>query len=289
MPEISVILPSIRLEEVLQRIKEFSITNQDSDYEIIVVSPFPVKGDKVVHIAEEPLGCIHAHNTAYKNSSGKYIAYWGDRASPTTNCLSNMLNFVKSNTDPFIGSFRFKDSRGGRERRQWTVYGKLYAAFGCASRNTINIIGGYFDPIFKAYWVDPDMCLRTWEHGGKVEICPNAWLEVNTFADQIAINNWGKYFDADKEAFFNRWHDKLGKGIRRDFHSVNKPLIITQRIDSFPLFMRPALTRLYSTKMEHPHPLKELQGKLYSWLAYIPYLRKIKRSLAKRLLHKRIQ
>ena len=53
MPEVSIILPSLRPEAVLQRIKEFSITNKDVDYEIVVVSPFTIKQDRVVHIYEE--------------------------------------------------------------------------------------------------------------------------------------------------------------------------------------------------------------------------------------------
>jgi hypothetical protein len=54
-----------------------------------------------------------------------------------------MLNFVKSNADPFIGSFRMKNSQGGGERTQGGIYGKLFAPFGSASKNTINIVGGY--------------------------------------------------------------------------------------------------------------------------------------------------
>ncbi len=172
MPEVSIILPSLRPEAVLQRIKEFSITNKDVDYEIVVVSPFTIKQDRVVHIYEEKqLGTVHAHNIAYKNSSGEYVVWWADYTSPTTNCLSNMLSFIKGRKEPFIGSFSVKDGRG-RKIPRLGVYGKLYACFGCASKNTINLIGGYFDSVYKCYWADPDMCLRAWQNGGKVKVCP---------------------------------------------------------------------------------------------------------------------
>jgi len=270
MAEISIILPSLRPEMVLKRINEFSVTNPGADYEIVVVSPFAVKGDRVVHIEEEPMGCVHAHNTAYKNSSGKYIAYWGDRATPTANCLSEMLNFIKSNTDPFIGSFRLKDDKRGRERTQWAIYGKLFAAFGCASRKTIEIAGGYFDPIFKAWWVDPDLCLRAWERGGKVKICPNAWITIDISSDKIAGDNWSKYFLKDQETFFNRWHNKLGRGIKKDHDTVFIPFGKAQVIGFLPSFIRPALFNQYGF-------WKKLPSVLYSWTASIPYLKKIKR------------
>jgi GT2 family glycosyltransferase len=224
MPEISIILPSLRKRVVLRRIKEFRRTNDDSDYEIIVVSPFRIDGVRVVHIQEEkPLGTIHAHNVAFKSSSGRYIVWWADDSSPTKNCLSDMLNFIRSKKEPFVGSFRVKDRRG-HELVQWSVFGKLYACFGCASRNTINLIGGYFDTVYSSYWADPDMCLRTWEKGGRVEVCPNAWVVTETFSDKVSTINARKYYDKDKETFFNRWYNTLGEGIEKTFNAVNKPV-----------------------------------------------------------------
>lgn len=265
MPEVSIILPSLRPTAVLQRIKEFSITNRDSDYEIVVVSPFTIKEDRVVHIyEEEQLGSTFANNTAYENSSGEYIVWWADDVYPTTNCLSNMLRFVKSKRDPFIGSFRLR--RGGREKSQWIVYGKLYACLGCASRNTLKLIGGFFDPIFKHYWVDPDMCLRTWEKGGRVEICPDAWVEDENIIDEVRENSWNKYFATDTQTFLNRWHDTLGRGIEKDWRNwriINKTLLAPAWYyhisDFLPSFMRPASIRLYRA--------------LRSKLSFIPYLR----------------
>lgn len=246
MPEISIILPSLRPELVLQRIKEFYKTNRDSDYEIIVVSPFKVRGDRVVHIYERELaGTIHAHNVAYENSSGRYIVPWADDTSPTTGCLSNMLRFVKSRKEPFIGAFRIKDRRGG-ELSHWAVYGKLYAGFACFSKKTVELAGGYYDPVYKGYWADPDMCLRNWERGGKVEVYPNAWVVTENLVDGVVTNNLSKYFDKDAETFFNRWHGRLGKGMERTFEAVNKPIGDGQAAPNPPL---PAFLSNLSNRM----------------------------------------
>lgn len=244
MPEISIILPSLRPEAVLKRIEESAITNGNLDCEIIVLSPFVIKQDRVVHIYEkEPLGNVLAHHIAYENFSGKYIVYWSDDVYPTANCLANMLRFVKSKREPFIGSFRLR--RGGFEKSQWTVYGKLYACLDYLSRNTINLIGGYFEPVYKAHWADPDMCLRVWEKGGRVEVCPEAWVEVYHIVDQVRERSWEKFFAKDKETFFNRWHDKLGRGVARDWRLINRPLYIPpwyyQLVKLSPSFIHAAL------------------------------------------------
>jgi glycosyltransferase involved in cell wall biosynthesis len=228
MPEVSIILPSLRLDAALRTIKEFSVTNGNIDYEILVVSPFPVKEDRVVHIYEgKALGTIRAHNVAYENSSGKYILPWADDHYPTVNCISNMLSFVKSNVGPFIGSFRSKVQ--GKEVNRYGVYNRPYACFGCFSKQTVNLVGGYYDIVYNSYWSDPDMALRTWEKGGKVKVCPNAWIISRNIGDQVEVNNWNNYFEKDKETFLNRWHHKLGNGIARELVNkewtlINKPL-----------------------------------------------------------------
>ena len=263
MPEISITLPSLRPETALQRVREFSATNGDSDYELIIVSPFAIEGDKVVHIQEkEPKGTAFANDMAYQNSSADHIVWWADDLVPTVNCLANIVNFVKSKKDPFIASFRMKD-RFGKEKPQWTIYGKLLAGFGCASRNTLDLIGGYFDTAYRSYWQDPDMCLRAWTRGGKVEVCQNAWVVMEHIFDKLRENNWDKYQLEDTKTFLDRWHNTLGKGIerdrvQRDWTVISKPV--------------------YSTA-------EKIRLRLIFWLASIPYLRKIKRSLGKRFFH----
>lgn len=231
MPEVSILLPSLRHTCVLKRIEEFDQMNSGVDYEIIIVSPFIVEGNKVVHIAEsEPKGNVYAQNLAYKNSSGKYIVNWTDDISPTPNCLAEMLNFVKDKPDPFIGVFGQK-LVNGEELPQWSIYGKLQACWGCASRTTIEMIGGYLYPAFKSFWSDPDLSLRVWEKGGTVKVCPKAWLIIAESQDveNVTSRNASMYWEKDTETFFNRWHEKLGKGMPKDTSVINQALPLSWR------------------------------------------------------------
>jgi len=225
MPLISIIMPSLRPQKCLQRIEEFAETNPDVDYEMIVVSPFLVQKEKVVHIHETTRqGCLYAHRIAYLNSSGEYVVWWADDASPTTNCLSIMMDFIRHRNAPFIGSFRIKNTEQKELDTVWTVYGKLYACYGCSSKESLELVGGYFDPIFKNNWADPDLSLRVWEYGGRVELCPDSWIVVNSINDEVYSENLNNYFDADTETFLNRWHNKLGQGIEKTWQLINKPV-----------------------------------------------------------------
>lgn len=265
MPEVSTILPSLRPDAVKQRIEEFAATNGNVDYEIIVVSPFILKEDRVVHIYEEkPLGTIHAHNIAYGRSSGEYIIPWSDDAVPTPKCISNMLSFVRRHKDPSVAAFRLKD-REEKELALWCVYGKLVAAWGCVSKKTIQLIGGYYDTAYKGYWADPDMCLRAWSKRVKVKVCPDAWLVMDNIVDSVRTDNWNKYFAQDTETFLNRWHHKLGKGITRDDVERDWTIIVKG---------------WYSTR-------QKLRRVLRYWLGLILHPKRIIRYLLGLILHPR--
>jgi len=226
---ISVIMPSLRPDAALCRVREFEATNKDTDYEITIVSPFKIDGEKVNWVYEEKAsGLTHAHNVAYQSSTGEYVVWWADDCSPTPNCLAKMLNFVESQTGLFIGAYKLNDGYW-LEPPLYAVYAKLYANFGCASRKTIEGIGGYLDTIYKGFWADVDMSLRTWEAGGRVEVCPNTWVDLTNSQEEISQENKEENFDNDLETFLKRWHHKLGNGVdisavRKNFYIINRPL-----------------------------------------------------------------
>jgi len=223
MPELSILLPSLRRDAARQRIEEFAQTNGDTDYEIVLVSPFDdLRGDRVVNVPEpEACGSVAGTITAYEHSSAPYLAYWSDDVSPTPRCLTRMLDFVKGKPAPFIGSFRVRDL-AGREFPHRTVYGRLYADWGCLSRESIDEAGGFFDAGYRVYWADPDLSLRTWLNNGCVGICPDEWIERNDIADPLKESNRTCHFLQDAEVFLDRWHAQMGDGLKRAWYEVNK-------------------------------------------------------------------
>lgn len=235
----------MRPQAVMERIKEFSLTNSDTDYEIIVVSPFGLNNDikKVTQLHEEKSsGTVSPTNRAYRHSSAPFVAFWADDVSPAPRCLSHMLRFARSHDDPFMGAFRFRDEHG-KEREPWSVYDRLYAFWGCLSKKTVGKVGGLFDPIFKSFWADPDLSLRIWTRGGKVEICPDAWVVMKNINDRTKNHNLDSYFESDTETFFNRWHDAMGGGKKRVWTAVNKPICSPARRFWIGLYARLSTNR----------------------------------------------
>jgi GT2 family glycosyltransferase len=225
MKEISILLPSLRPELIKQRIEEFAQTNPNVDYEIIVVSPFRIEDKNVKWIKDDGFpnnGSVMATQLAYYHSNSNYVMYFSDKVIPTKNCLTAMLNYVKLNVEPFIGAFKMIRSNG-KEIGAFKCYNKLYACYGCMSKKTVELIGGFWDTNFYHSWADIDISLRCWEAGGKVEVCQNAIVKPIPLKDKVYKDHRSKTWDKDVEYFLNKWHYKLGKGFERRAECVNNP------------------------------------------------------------------
>jgi len=222
MKEISILLPSLRPEMVKRRIEEFAQTNPNVDYEIIVVSPFKVEGKNVKWIEDRKLGSVFATNLAYYYSNSNYLMYYSDKVIPTKNCLTAMLNYVKLNVEPFIGAFKMVRPNG-QEIGAFKCYNKLYACYGCMSKKTVRLIGGFFDIYFLHSWADIDISLRCWEAGGKVEVCQNAIVKPIPLKDKVYKDHRNQTWNKDVEYFLSKWHNKLGEGFERKAEYINNP------------------------------------------------------------------
>ena len=226
MKEISILLPSLRPEAVARSIREFSETNSNVDYEIVVVSPFQVSGINTVWIKEEaPRGSVLATQIALRHASADYVMYFSDDVSPEPNCLRNMLDFLKYKKVPFIGAFKML-TPNGREIGPFGCYDKLYACYGCMSKDTIERLGSMFSIEYEYSWCDIDLSLRCWIVDGKVEICPNAFVVPRQINDEVYQNHRNLYWQQDVDTFLNKWHPILGKGYEKNPDKVNRRLTL---------------------------------------------------------------
>lgn len=222
--ELSILLPSLRKELAERTIREFAQNNLNCNYEVIVVSPFEIEGERVRHVFEgdKQLGSVQATRLAYKYAQSPYIMYFSDDVSPANNCLNNMLEFVKSKSEPFIGAFKMM--QGNKEIGPFGAYGRLYACYGMLSKDTIDAIGGFFNSQYMYSWVDIDMSLRCWESKGKVEICDYAIVYPRQIEDDIYIKHRKETWSQDVDTFMKLWHGKLGEGLEQIEGKVNRRL-----------------------------------------------------------------
>jgi len=226
---ISILLPSLREELLNKRVVEFALTNPTTQYQLVVVSPFEVKGPNVKWLKDVPpfKGSVRATNFALGSAIGEYIMYFSDDVSPTKDCLKNMIEFVKANEmgniNPFVGAFRMNRDNGA-EIGPWGVFGYPYACYGVVSRASLLKLGNVlFNHNYLYSWVDCDLSMRVWDLGGKVEICENAIVIPKQVDDEV-YRSHRTTFNQDFNTFANKWHPKYGEGIPREIGTINRRL-----------------------------------------------------------------
>jgi GT2 family glycosyltransferase len=135
-----------------------------------------------------------------------------------------MLDFIKTKHTPFVGAYKMVNSNG-KEIGPFGAYKKLYACYGCISKEDLLLVGDIlFKPSFKYSWGDIDLSLRVWEKGGKVEVCNQATIIPQQVNDDIYKEHRKNYFNKDEEMFLGYWHKKFGEGYERKGSSVNRRL-----------------------------------------------------------------
>lgn len=206
MKELSIIIPSLRRNELECCLESIRLNTTDVDYEVIVVSPFGPweKHRNVVWVEEkERSGVVSAVISGEKKASGMYITTLSDEARVLRGWAKNMITFLRQQPDVrVIGNFRVVDFG---EQMQFFYYGRLFSIFPFARKSFIDSLGGLFSSEYKAFYADPDLGVRCWESGGQVITCPNAFIQHPYILDNINRENRLLYEEDDKKTFIRRW------------------------------------------------------------------------------------
>ena len=212
---VSILLPSLNFSALARRIQEIKFCEPELDYEIIVVSPFPVSGPRVVWVFDKEVqGAVKSHSLAFQHSTGDYLVAWSDEIVPTESCLSAIVDYTRQHLDPFVAGFMVADTLGN-VIPPLGVYGKLYVGYSCFTRKTVGMAGGYYDTIYKGHWADPDFCLRVYQAGGSTEVCSKAFVTFLGFEGAADAFN-ESFFKEDLNTFLDRWHSVFGSSIPRN-------------------------------------------------------------------------
>jgi len=206
-PVLSIILPSLRPSQLAQCLASIERYTGDIDYEVVVVSPFDIDPHpNVVYVKEARReGVYQAVAHGYERARGEYIILIPDDSRATPLWAANMIEFMRPHDDEiFLGSLRRFDATG--ELPEITIYGKLFALYFCIRRDKVARVGGLMDCYYRSFWADPDLSLRVWHNGGRVETCPEAWFYYIECKDDVHQSSYNSYFLRDQEAFFQRWY-----------------------------------------------------------------------------------
>ena len=214
--KVSIILPSIRKNKAEEFVANYVTALPDFDYEIVVISPFAISGEKVVHVLDDKCsGVVYPANLGLKASSGDYIMYLCDDIYIDPLNLPIAYEFACTIPNPSIVTFGYNDI-GINKVHDVFAYDRICACVGLVSRITLDQIGGYIAyPEYKHFNSDIDISMRIWDAGGQVAICPdiNALCEPSQNNDH-SMNKiyWGLHKKHDDDLLISTWHTKYGNG-----------------------------------------------------------------------------
>lgn len=208
MKELSIIIPSLRPQELAGCIKSIQNFTEDIDFEIIVISPFSPFDfgfdKRIVWVKRDQRdGVVAAVNAGYPHATGIWITTLSDEVRVMHGWAKNMIDFLKDQKSlDVMGNFRVVEHG---EHPQFLYYGMLFSIFPFLRKSLADKIGGLFDPAFGAFYADPDLGMRVWAACGKVVTCPNAFVFHPYRRDEINERSRLNHEEKDKETFIKRW------------------------------------------------------------------------------------
>lgn len=197
-------------------------TSGDIDYEIVAVTPFPVERPRVVWVNEiEARGTVFAYDTAYRNASGDYIFGFNDDSFLQPGWLDATLAFITAREKLFFPySCGLHTARGG----VGTLFGLYYPYYHFTGRRTLEAVGGWIRPIFKAHFGDGDLAMRVWAAGGRCELCRDAVVapvERREMLPESTIRNRRDVIYQDVVTFIDQWGARYGQGWGTNLRDFN--------------------------------------------------------------------
>jgi hypothetical protein len=220
MPRLSILMPTLRPDYADNAIRQVLMCSGRHDYELIVVSPFPVAGERIRHVPEEtPEGDSAAYARALAVAGGEIVLPMIDDFAPAFGWLDGLADAIEhaeKETLPFCGSLHWVN-------HPWfnTAYDRYYAFFPVMSRRSLALSGGYIDTAFRANFGDVDLSLRVWETGGRVAMLPRSGIYKARPEDEARLSPYKRHgAEADFATLVGRWHQRLGAGRLASFDGI---------------------------------------------------------------------
>jgi hypothetical protein len=203
-PVISVILPSIRPELVMACVHDLRAAHRDIPTEIVVVADFAASfaNPHTPWFVQPRSGVIAAIDLGYRSSRGDYVFLTNDQTRMGPDAIARLYDAAEAQPGRLLSPRHLPPFT-------FAYYGLPFAPFVFAHRDLITSLGGFLDPVYRAFYADPDLSMRAHAAGVPVEVVPEATIQHNNWTDAAKTQNWDAYFLADQATFRARW-DHLG-------------------------------------------------------------------------------
>lgn len=216
MPQVTVILPSVRPDLLTDCVQRMHATAGFDDFEVAVISPFEVHGPRIRWFPEHTRrGVIAAHAEAYAGTDSECVVAMADYAVTHRNWLKNLLSFIderETDSRPLCAGLFLATNERGMGACIGSVFGHYYPYFPAARRRSCEAVGGYFSTDYVAYFADPDFGLRFWANGGHCQLCWDSVLVASHKRAAIPPSQTGlvSFLPKDMALFIERWQRRFG-------------------------------------------------------------------------------
>jgi GT2 family glycosyltransferase len=251
MVELSIVVPTCNRADLLRRCLTGIAAATQCSHEVIVVdgastdhTPQVLEalqaewGERLRVVREERReGFVRAANKGFAAAGGKYLTWINDDARPLEGAFDLAIGQLQqSGADVgLVALFHRWDHPRNiayELRRQRELYrlchvrGTLYANFPMGLRSTYERLG-YFDEGYYVCAADPDLSLKCWEAGLRVEPAWGAVIEHEEHQDDRRAAD-GARGKIDNERLFQKWALPPRNPDRNDFDPA-RPCTLTQR------------------------------------------------------------
>ena len=245
MYDLSIVIPTADRAELLERGLEALRFGVDCSFEVIVVNGASAdRTPQVLANAREWLGerltvidearregFVKAANKGFRAARGRHLTWLNDdaRALPSSlDCAVAQIDTAPQDVG-FLALFHrwhslrnvaYETMHQGQTYRLCHVRGTLYANFAVGRRETFERLG-FFDERYFFYGADPDLSLKAWNAGLRIEPAYGAWIEHDEYADtrRECDAECGR---EDNEKLFAKW-DLPKKNIRKNDFDPRQP------------------------------------------------------------------
>ncbi|HEY8667004.1 MAG TPA: glycosyltransferase [Tepidisphaeraceae bacterium] len=247
MFDLSIVLPTCNRASLLEKCLASIWSNVACRYELIVVDGASGDGTQRVladagqslgerlTVITEPAreGFVRAANKGFRVARGRYLTWLNDDAYPLPGAFDRAIEQFERETggaaaDSLLALFHrwsrprniaYETQQRGRAYRLCHVRGTLYANFALGRRELFEKLG-YFDERYYVCAADPDLSLKAWEAGHRVEPAWGCIIDHDEHVDDRRAADTGRGQE-DNAALFAKWDLPAVNPLRNDFSPMN--------------------------------------------------------------------
>jgi GT2 family glycosyltransferase len=244
MFDLSIVIPTVNRAELLNRNLIALRDGVSCSHEIIVVdgaseddTPNVLNrakeylGDRLTVIREAKReGFVRAANKGFRAAAGRNLMWLNDDSIPVPGALDQALQQIDAagNDVAFLAMFHhwhsmrniaYETVHGGRLYRLCHIRGTLYANFPIGRRETFEKLG-WFDERYFLYAADPDLSLKAWNAGMRIEPAYGVIIEHDQIADARRLVD-AEQGREDNDKLLAKWDLPPKNPWRNDFDPAN--------------------------------------------------------------------